>query len=410
MGANIGWLFYKNYYDQTDLVSVDYKAKSKAITEKKLSDYYIPDYKNVANVPPIILRTTYPGLLLGSGYQHDFSHNDAFKIGFYFDYSTGLPLIPGSSIKGALRSVFPFHNKDFGESFKNSRLEYLKELLNEIGIETDNIEDKDIKALEQEIFEGKRNNEEISFSERDIFFDAYPTESYEHKGRFLDEDYITPHKEPLKNPVPLKFLKVLPEVEFHFYFKLENSETVKDLKAEKKLDLFKKILLDMGIGAKTNVGYGQFIVDVNQEHKEAQLRIKAESEKKRIEEEKRKEQERIKRDESIKKTEQELEQRKKANAKLKERIVKQGLEEALTNTDDINIAKKYIEIYLNANSDLSTQKEYIKTFIINALKRDLSNNSRKKKWFKRGKGNWYLISKWFNKETADELFNKLMPQ
>jgi len=50
------------------------------------------------------------------------------------------------------------------------------------------------------------------------------------------------------------FLKVLPNVPFQFRFKLSN----KGWKADVKQAIFKTILLTIGAGAKTNVGYGQF--------------------------------------------------------------------------------------------------------------------------------------------------------
>ena len=61
-----------------------------------------------------------------------------------------------------------------------------------------------------------------------------------------------------KNPVPLQFLKVLPEVTFCFQFDLKDSVQFGNIKAEVKLELFKQILLLLGTGAKTNVGYGNW--------------------------------------------------------------------------------------------------------------------------------------------------------
>lgn len=55
----------------------------------------------------IKLQTTYPGLLVGVGYNHQVSNTEAINAGFSFDHTTGLPLLPGSSVKGVLRSAFP---------------------------------------------------------------------------------------------------------------------------------------------------------------------------------------------------------------------------------------------------------------------------------------------------------------
>ena len=52
------------------------------------------------------LYTAYPGVLIGTGNPHEISMENAIKCGFSFDYVTGLPYIPGSSIKGMLRSYF----------------------------------------------------------------------------------------------------------------------------------------------------------------------------------------------------------------------------------------------------------------------------------------------------------------
>jgi CRISPR-associated protein Cmr6 len=50
------------------------------------------------------------------------------------------------------------------------------------------------------------------------------------------------------------FLKILPEVTIQFQFDLKDGLLTKG----QKEDLFRRLLLDFGIGAKTNVGYGQF--------------------------------------------------------------------------------------------------------------------------------------------------------
>lgn len=114
-------------------------------------------------------------------------------------------------------------------------------------------------ALETEIFDGIRTDAAgsetvIPLYDRDIFFDAVITAAANNDGKFLDEDYITPHKSPFTNPVPIMFLKVLPRVTFSFQFRLNDGLITKD----DKLKLFEAIIRDLGVGAKTNVGYGKF--------------------------------------------------------------------------------------------------------------------------------------------------------
>ena len=96
-------------------------------------------------------------------------------------------------------------------------------------------------------------------SKHDVFLDAEIVKPNSQELIFGD-DYITPHVDdkgkpaPLKNPTPLRFLKILPNVTFRFSFELESGPLIS---ASQKLALFQQIIIDLGIGAKTNVGYGR---------------------------------------------------------------------------------------------------------------------------------------------------------
>jgi len=254
--VNIGWLFYKDYFKDIDYDNLENK-KNEEVIQKKV--------KNILNQKPKIVteeplgnlhftaKTTYPGLLLGSGNAHELpSIEGQVILGFHFDYTTGLPVIQGSSIKGVLKSAFKHQ-------------EYIKELLEK---------EIDIKDLEDEIFENG-----------DIFFDApiVKADSYE---KILGDDFLTPHGDNLlQNPKPLRFLKVLPDVTFLFDFVLSDGLISK----EKKVALFEAILQDLGLGAKTNVGYGKFAnfapyeTEAEKKAKEEALRLqKEEKEKERL--------------------------------------------------------------------------------------------------------------------------------
>lgn len=226
------------------------------------------------------LQTIYPGLLSGSGYTHEIGEiEEEFQLGFFFDHTTGLPVIPASSIKGVLRYACEVNKGD-----------YLKQKLTDLKIETSSyfeaITTKNKKGKEvvnpsefvYNIFEGKLLEKDeqgqvkydkqgkpiveqnISIYERDIFLDAFPILS---NGALFGSDYITPHGDnPLQNPIPIKFLRVQPEVTFQFQFDLKNKNS-NGITAEQKKQLFQQIILDLGLGAKTNVGYGQFKIDEN---------------------------------------------------------------------------------------------------------------------------------------------------
>ena len=104
------------------------------------------------------------------------------------------------------------------------------------------------------------NNWGKLFEKGNIFFDAFIS-AIPDNGRVFAEDYITPHKNIFKNPIPIRFLKIAPDVTFTFQFKLKDGcfKNSQKISSNEKLKLFKQILLDFGIGAKRNVGYGNLI-------------------------------------------------------------------------------------------------------------------------------------------------------
>ncbi len=248
--ANIGWLYYKDYYygipfrcvQKEDELKPLFEAKNQVIKARQLSQYREEVEILQAGFEPMQwfeMTTVYPGLVTGLGASHETHREGEYKLGFYFDHTTGLPIIPGSSVKGVLRSAF-----------KKSP-EYIEYLLeNPLG---DNapITGIDIDKLEKEIFDG----EGLSPYRRDVFLDAVIVSSKNKDTLFLADDFITPHGEDVfKDPIPLQFLKILPQVTFRFQFRLNNGL----ISIESKTILFKLILTDIGIGAKTNVGYGKF--------------------------------------------------------------------------------------------------------------------------------------------------------
>lgn len=278
--SNVGWLYYRDYYHDFSKykkkVKYFYYKANKKQSEKPqrgilqeiifkemknpfifssrlngmLNDNkFISDSLQKNGFTPLKLKTTYPGLLIGSGLSHGTPIDNDIKCGFQFDYSTGLPIIPGSSVKGVLRSAFPDKKKD--KTYNSMRIDYILSLLSKQGI---NYTENDIFLMAENIF----NHENDKY---DIFMDAIITNGPKD-GKFIGDDYITPHNNPYKDPNPIQFIKVLPEVEFTFFFKLSPYTLNKETKTEvNKLDLYRQILLDFGIGAKTNVGYGHFGVD-----------------------------------------------------------------------------------------------------------------------------------------------------
>lgn len=180
------------------------------------------------------LEIIYPGLVTGIGINHEATIEGEFKLGVHFDWTYGMPVVYGSSVKGVLKSYFKeFYNPNENQPRK-----------------------EDVEDVIKDIFEGKGK----SIYNRDIFFDAVIVEaSKKGNGPILCSDSITPHGDnPLKNPVPITFLKIAPGCKIEFRFKLVDTEIDgKILSTNDKLNIFKEILTTVGVGAKTNVGYGQ---------------------------------------------------------------------------------------------------------------------------------------------------------
>jgi CRISPR-associated protein Cmr6 len=259
--ANTGWLFYKEYYhdipfshgQDKDELKPFFEAKNRVITSRQLLKYREEIdilQGGFESMQCFEMTTVYPGLVTGLGTPHETRRKGEYKLGFHFDHTTGLPVITGSSVKGTLRSAF------------RKSTEYIKYLLDNTKGEKISLSAEYIGLLEKEIFDGltpdeKGKDKPISLYSRDIFFDAPVTTTGNGDEHFLASDFITPHPDPLKAPVPLEFLKVLPQVTFLFRFRLFPS--LRGLISPTlKISLFREILSDLGIGAKTNVGYGKF--------------------------------------------------------------------------------------------------------------------------------------------------------
>lgn len=167
MKGNVGLLFYKHYYEDffigdqttksywktTEEVNKLYqrKERDKKEFEKNQKKYFDDKNNRIFNqcevAPPDAFYTgssnfelkTTSGLLIGIGYTHETGIAGEIKIGFFFDHTNGLPTIPGSSIKGLLRSVFPgFTHEEYAANFDKV---ILKNVLENKGISSTKIDE-----------------------------------------------------------------------------------------------------------------------------------------------------------------------------------------------------------------------------------------------------------------------------
>lgn len=255
-------LYYDYLYKNDGTNCID--EINKKLLGYTLKEANVPELKSVNGIRRVKLQTVYPGLLIGIGNPHASGDNSKeIKLGYTLDYTTGLPYIPGSTVKGVLRSVIKKNDnkrdnetKDrFGyreEAYKN-RLEYLREIIARItGLsESDakvKISDEILREFEIETFGDSKKGK------GDLFLDAYPIRGGQGNKLFAFES-ITPH-DMFRDPNPLRLLKIIPEVVFEFRFIIKDSMKIPELTAEKKECLFKQLLMDFGVGAKTNVGFG----------------------------------------------------------------------------------------------------------------------------------------------------------
>lgn len=235
---NLSKFYYQDYYNKVDfsfLLDDNVQTTQEQINEIKSRNRELcsPNVLKVIDNPAapqdhrFKLQVCYPGLVTGVGINHEAKLEGEFKLGMHFDWTWGMPVIYGSSVKGVLKSWFA----EFYEG-----------------------DDDLISKLIDDIFEGGKK----SIYQRDIFFDAVIVNA-NNQHKILAPDSITPHGEnPLKNPIPISFMKIAPGCKIEFRFRLCDTE-IDGVKfgPKDKLKLFKEILTTVGIGAKTNVGYGQ---------------------------------------------------------------------------------------------------------------------------------------------------------
>ena len=107
---NLHKVYYKDYYSGIDFSNADTEnnrriiAGRNSILTQKGNLFVIP--KNELANATIQMTVDYPGLITGTGITHETKIQGEFKLGMHFDYTYGMPVIYGSTVKGVLRSYF----------------------------------------------------------------------------------------------------------------------------------------------------------------------------------------------------------------------------------------------------------------------------------------------------------------
>ena len=260
---NYGWKFCRDYYHNVDLKSkvLDFTSQNKSFEEAVINIVVSQEH----GTHGFSLKLVNPGLLTESGYPMGVGREGEFKNSPYFDYTSGMPVITGHSIKGTLRSAFPCNNKNDEQKellLWNilSRIRGVNHVIFEKKEKGDNVlnekQKKIIRQIELEIFDGRdlknepersltKKNKYFSMYRRDVFFDAYPEMDSGNENIMASDTS--------NDSTPL--LKVLPDTKWRFNFILNDGYY---LTASQKQELFRQIILVVGLGAKTDMGFGHF--------------------------------------------------------------------------------------------------------------------------------------------------------
>lgn len=225
MSGNLHKKYFKDYFKSEQAVQSVNRELLNAVLE------VIPcPLKD--GVSTFRMKVLYPGLVTGVGLPHEEGIEGEFKLGMHFDWTYGMPVIYGSSVKGVLSSYFKYEYKGA----------------------------QPIEAVMMDVFGSAKKADVGQKDQRrgeDVFFDAVVVSAPGNHP--LADDSITPHGDVFSDPTPLPFLKIAPGCVIEFRFKLRGKEEGSLLSREEKIKIFKRILAHYGIGAKTNVGYGQLV-------------------------------------------------------------------------------------------------------------------------------------------------------
>lgn len=184
--------------DNNELISIINNNKG-SIVEREHN--HVQEICN-AGASVAYLEIQYPGMLMGTGYPHETGKAEGeIQVGFSFDYVTGAPTYPGSSLKGVIKKANELTGK---------------------GLNID----------------------------KDIFYGAYVVGLKNPNGNIVGIDNLAPHGDDItKAPNIITMLRLMPGVIVAVVIKTSPSQ----------MNEYVKLLELMGMGAKTNVGYGQVV-------------------------------------------------------------------------------------------------------------------------------------------------------
>ncbi|HEX2958398.1 MAG TPA: type III-B CRISPR module RAMP protein Cmr6 [Chitinispirillaceae bacterium] len=254
---------------------------------------------------------------LSSPYISGLGAGHPTETGMIFDRNTGMPYLPASGIKGALRLAHSLNimdkEKQRMETAENNKSEWLKRgNIDKKGyfIENDDgdqfcIDDNE-PTLRMYFGDTDTKRKDCARGQL-VFLDAFP-----ETVPVIKTDIMNPHfgkyyngEQPpveTESPIPIKFLTVKEGTEFIFRCFVSKLATPdkqdgvqRDWNDEDKLAveaMFERALVKLGLGGKTAAGYGRFTelrkIDLTGEWKRAEEKAKEDAARKQKEDEEKK--------------------------------------------------------------------------------------------------------------------------
>ena len=168
------------------------------------------------------------------------------EVGMVFDRNTGLPYLPAASVKGAVRYAYCV----------NFALAHPEK----VDPETGNLKESDVPGLKEVFgFTDTNNSAKGGFAFMDVYPEAVPDLVVDimnpHHGSYYQGESREGPVET-ESPIPIKFLAVEKGFVFNFrgFFLTPEAEAYRS----QLVEAFVFAMTELGLGAKTAVGYGRF--------------------------------------------------------------------------------------------------------------------------------------------------------
>lgn len=351
----------------------------------------------------------------------------------------GIPYIPASSVKGIIRSwliqEYFSYGKDENESGEGIALKDSEDFCLIFGTPSE----FKIKENSPSIKSRLKNEEgkPTAHVGNVVFFDAYPISKPKVYVDIMNPHYPDYYREGTdkppadwQNPVPIFFLTIK-DTAFQFLFGIRkgcldaeygrlssvsfehpsNPEMSKNGPAEKVLkELLEEALFYIGLGAKTATGYGRMKnaskIQLARIKEQKEQEVTLEAQRKAIEEENRR-----KADEEKRQLE-ELARKQEENARKKELQKKsyeeEGLVASLSEAVSFEDGKKIISDFKRVVGDIPESEFQAIFSFVEGCYMAATSNREKKKWTRKGKGNWGAVRSWTSAEIANLWFDDII--